>query len=502
MYSTCLKYIFSSVCLLTTGVHAQVLQTDRFEAALIGDASPFEVSSLQEEGLLLHKRMSTNGKDEYAITKLDTSYQKVFQGYIPLDNSFTINQKQLYKSKFCLLLTGKSAYDFQLIVYEHREGTYTQYSLKNYIPFTPTEFEVNDAAALIGGYYNRVPIVVHFDFATLKLKILPGLFSEMGQLDQIRVYDDNTFDVLVSARYFNREKTIWIKSYSPDGDFLNQLVLPVEGNKSLLFGRVLRTPDNLKIVAGVYGQRNSEYSKGLFVASINPFGEQQVRYYNFADLENFFSYMKTNREKRVKGRIDRRKSKGKNNRFNYRLLVHELIPYHNQFILLGEAFYPKYKNIGNATGFFSYGTQATPYGNNLVFDGYRYTHATVLGFNEKGNLLWDNTFEINDIKTFSKEQFVKLKTTDQNLTLLYLFKNQLRTKVIDGNKVVEGKSSESIKTSYQGDIVVDDQTTLSKLEYWYKDYLYAYGVQYIVNINEKGDQVERSVFFINKLKCN
>lgn len=501
MYSTYLKYIFSSFCLLVTGLQAQVLQTDRFEVPLIGDASAFEVTSLQEEGLLLHKRINTNGQDEYAITKLDTSYRKVFQGYIPLDNSFTIKQKRLYKSKFCLLLTGKSPYDFQLIVYDQKAGTYSQFNLKNYIPFNPTEFEINDVSALIGGYYNRVPIVVHFDFSTLKLKILPGLFSEMGQLDQIRVYEDNTFDVLVSARYFNREKTIWIKSYSPEGDFMSQLVLPVEGNKSLLFGRILRTPDNLKIVAGVYGQRNSEYSKGLFVASINPFGEQQLRYYNFADLENFFSYMKLNREKRVKGRIDRRKSKGKNNRFNYRLLVHELIPYQNQFILLGEAFYPKYQNIGTASGFFSYGSQATPYGSNMVFDGYRYTHATVLGFNDKGALLWDNTFEINDIKTFTKEQFVKLKITDKNLTLLYLFNNQLRTKVIDGKTVVEGKSTEPIKTFYDGDMVIDSQTTLTKLEYWYDDYLYASGVQYIVNINEKGDQIERSVFFINKLKC-
>jgi hypothetical protein len=483
-------------------VQAQVLQTNRFELPLFEEnTSPIEVTSLHEEGLLLHSRVISNGRDEYAIIKLDTAYKKTWQGSIPLNSNFTIAKKKFHKSKFYLLLVGKTHYDFQVIIFDEKTGTYSQYDLRNYIPFSPTEFEVNDLSAIIGGYYNRVPIVIHFDFKTLRLKILPGLFSEIGQLDQIKMYDDNTFDVLVSARYFNREKTLWIKSYSPEGDFTSQLVLEAEGNKSLLFGRILRTPDNLKIVAGVYGQRNSEYSKGLFVASITPYGDQQLRYHNFADLENFFSYMKKNRERRVKGRIDRRRMKGKASRFNYRLLVHELIPYQNQFILLGEAFYPKYKNINNSYGFFSYGSSANP-GNTMIFDGYRYTHATVLGFDAGGTLLWDNSFEINDVKTFHKEQFVKLKANDSKITLLYLFDNQLRTKVIDGSTVLEGKSSEPIKTLYEGDVMEGGKTILTKLEHWYGDYLFAYGVQNIVNVSEKGDLKERSVFFINKLKVH
>lgn len=500
---TLIKYAWSSLLLfVVVAVQAQVLQTNRYELPLFEEnTSPFEVTSLKEEGLLLHRRISSEGRDEYAITKLDTAYQRTWQGFIPLNRNFTIVKKQFHKSKFCMLLVGKTLYDFQIIIFDDKTGSYTLYELRNYIPFAPTEFEVNDVSAVIGGYYNRVPIVVHFDFKTLRLKILPGLFSEIGQLDQIKMYDDNTFDILVCARYFNREKTLWIKSYSPEGDFINQLVLQAEGNKSLLFGRILRTPDNLKIVAGVYGQRNSEYSKGLFVTSITPFGDQQLRYHNFADLENFFSYMKENREKRIKGRIDRRRTKGKTNRFNYRLLVHELIPYQNQFILLGEAFYPKYQNINNAYGFFTYGSSSN-HASNMIFDGYRYTHATVLGFDANGTLLWDNSFEINDVKTFSKEQFVKLKANDTNLTLLYLFDNQLRTKVISGSTVLEGKTSEPIKTLYKGDLMEGGKTVLTKLEHWYGDYLFAYGLQDIVNVNEKGDRIERSVFFINKLKVN
>lgn len=482
-------------------LQAQVQQYDRFELPLYGATTPFDVTSLESNGLLLHRRLTTPVQDQFEIAKLDTVYQQVWHGFIPLERNFIISHTRIHNSTFCLLLRGKDFYDFRLISIDESTGKYAQYDFRNYIPFLPTIFEINDQAAIIGGYYNQVPIVVFFDFTTLKFKILPGLFNEIGQLEQIKIHEDNTFDILLCARYFNREKTIWIKSYSPEGDFINQVVLPVEGNKNLLFGTLVKTPDDMKIVAGVYGNRNSEYSKGLFVASIDPFGEKQLRYHNFADLENFFGYMKANREKRVKGRIERRKIKGKNNRFNYRLLVHELIRYKQQFILLGEAFYPKYQSSSRSpSGFFGTSRSST-YGSDLVFDGFRYTHATILGFDANGTLLWDNSFEINDVKTFNKEQFVKLRAHDDKITLLYLHDNQLRSKVISGHMVLEGKTTKPIKTLYQGDMSEEAKATLTKLEYWYDDYLFAYGVQEIININQEGHQSKRNVFFINKLKC-
>lgn len=497
-----IKWLFISLLGIVVPTTAQVIQTDRFEIPLTDNATSYEVTSLQEEGLLLHRRTPGALQDQFEIAKYDTAYTEKWHGSIPIDDNFVITHKRFYESTFYVLLRGLNYYDFQLIVLNVSTGTYSKYELRNYIPFIPSAFEVNDRAAIIGGYFNRVPIVILFDFTSLRIKVLPGLFSEVGELAQIKMYEDNTFDVLLCARYFNREKTIWIKSYTPEGDFINQLVLPTEGNKSLLYGRILRTPDNMKVVAGVFGNRNSEYSKGIFVAAVDPFGDRQVRYYNFADLENFFSYMKEKRERRVKDRINRRKSKGKNNRFNYRLLVHELIPYQDQFILLGEAFYPKYKSVDRSSspGFFTRPGYGYGSGTDLVFDGYRYTHATLLGFHADGNLKWDNTFEINDVKTFNQEQFVKVKGLNDKLTLLYLFNNQLRTKVINGSKVLEGKSSEPLKTFLAGDQSSEKQTTLNKLEYWYDDYLFAYGVQNIVNTGQKGGQSQRSVFFINKLQ--
>jgi hypothetical protein len=122
----------------------------------------------------------------------------------------------------------------------------------------------------------------------------------------------------------------------------------------------------------------------------------------------------------------------------------------------------------------------------------------VMGFDQHGKLLWDNSFEINDVKTFTLEQFVKLEVQGDHIALLYLFDNELRTKIIQDDQVLEGKSFENIKMLFDKDVVKKEETAMSRLGYWYRDYFYAYGIQEITN----ADRGKRRVFFINKISCN
>ncbi len=244
-------------------------------------------------------------------------------------------------------------------------------------------------------------------------------------------------------------------------------------------------PGDEQVVAGVYG-RHLEFSRGVFVAHINAYGEYQINYYNFGDLQHFFSYMKAKREKRVKERIERRKIKGKKIKFNYRLLVHSLIPYADQYLLIGEAFYPTYRYRSD---FFS---------REVVFDGFQYTHAVVIGLSKNGKLLWDNSFEINDLKSYELKEFVKTYPRDNRIVLLYLFNNTIRSKIIKNDKVLEGKANERLVTTSRNNKVNNDDIEWSQLEYWYQGNFYAYGVQRVEDPSS-GDGGSQKVFFINKV---
>jgi len=506
MYFTLTKYrlskaivlfLFLTHCLETNA--QQVLQTNRYELP-VEKNDYFEVMPSQEDGIFLHRRLYATDDDKIEIIKLDTSFQVNWKGFLSIDKRMILMAKRAVRGHFYLLLRNQnfSKNNMEVFAIDQATGDFMKYQIRNYIPFSPTEFQITEKAVLIGGYYNQVPVVLYFSFATQRSKILPGLFNDTGELTQVKTFDDGSFDVLISAKNYKKQQTVWIKSYNEEGELQSNFSLEPENNKHLIFARAMKTEDNMQLVAGVYGGRNSEYSRGLFMASVDPSGLQQLRYYNYGDLENFFKFMKAKREKRVKERIERRKIRGKRVRFNYRFLVHEIVPYKNQYVLLGEAFYPRYKSVDpGAYTFFSSNSNNQGIRGGRIFDGYVYTHAVVMGFDKNGKLLWDNSFEINDVKTFTLEQFVKLEVQEDRIALLYLFENELRTKIIQDDEVLEGKTFEPIKTKLENEIIKKEQTEISKLDYWYQDFFYAYGVQEITNPGTG----KRRVFFINKISC-
>jgi hypothetical protein len=478
---------------------AQVQQSARIEFPLIHDGGNFEIIPAQKHGLFVYRRLTGESNDHIELAKLDTTLQEVWRGYLPIERGFLLLGKRAEKQNICFLFRYQdfSRFDFILFVINEATGNFIRYDIKNFIPFSPVEFQLTDSGAIMGGYYNRVPVVTYFSFSTKKSRILPGLLNESGDLTQIKTYPDGKFDVVIAAKNFQGQKTIWLKNYDSDGELLRNLALEPEGNKNLIFARVMRAPNDMQLIAGVFGGRNSELSRGFFMASLDPSGIQQLRYYNFADLENFFKYMRAKREKRIKERIERRKIKGKRIRFSYRFLVHELVPYHDQYILLGEAFYPKYRSVETSYpgGFFgpSYASRSQ-IRNGRIFDGYFYTHAVVMGFDREGHIIWDNSFEINDVRTFTLEQFVKLEIKDDKINLLYLYENQLRSKLIKGNEVLEGKTTAPIKGTTD-ETVISEETTTNKLEHWYQSYFFASGIQEIVH-PQTG---KRKVFYISKI---
>lgn len=499
------KLISFSLLLYTSLAFGQVEQTGRWEIGMpTEDNETFKVVS-DSLGLIVYSKLLGNDKDQLELIRLDTALKEKWKGYISIERGLTVTRTTTRKNSLYLLLRNPRFAGFLLIDLDISNGTYKTHFVKNAIPFIPTEFAGTNGAVMIGGYYNYRPLVLHYSLSLQKAKILPGFFNEPGELTQMKVTEDGAIDIIVSARNFEKKKSLWIRNYNAEGDLIKTTVLESKEKRNLIFGRSVKMPNNEQVVAGVYG-RNTEYSRGIFVATINPYGEYTTRYYNFADLQNFFHYLKANKERRVKNRIERRKVKGKNTKFNYRLLVQELIPYQGQFILLGEAFYPHYvyKSRYTTTQFnnpnYSRGYIYSPYNNDYVFDGYQYTHAIAIGFDASGKVKWDNSFEINDVKSFKLDQFVKIAPAKDHIDLIYLFENLIRTKVIKGNEVLEGKTANELKIFSDLGVVTKEDAKTSHLDYWYDHHLFASGVQTIRKSKERGELPFKKVFFINKIR--
>ena len=484
---------------------SQIKQESRYENFLSKDESGFEVVSDGPQGLFFIRNAFSESTHLIEIQYVDSAFKMQWNGFVQIKEGVSLIGKKSNDQFLFLLFKYNNVQNKDLLLYKIYKGNgdYLIVPVKNFVRFYPVNFQITKSAILVGGYFNQVPLVLFIDPDSGTSRVLPGLFNEMGELNQILIHDDGTFDVLIRSRNYYKQQTIWVKSYSEDG-FLNyQFTLDPGEKKELLFGRSIMGKNNLRIVAGVYSRRRSEFSRGLFMATIDSQGTQQIKYFNYSELKNFFSYLKPRKQIRIHSRIDRRKIKEKNIIFNYRVLVHDLMYYKNQFILLGEAFYPHYSSFDRNM----YSGIFTPYLNagswvrdGRIFDGFYYTHAVVVGFNEAGDILWDNCFEMNDVKTFSLDQYVKVEMDNEKMKLIYLFQDQFQTKIIKGNAVVEEKTGTPIQTRLESDIIPGKGKNGGNLEYWYGDYFYATGVQEIYNPTENQVPVHRKVFFVTKLK--
>lgn len=503
------KWKWSKCILITALFHsaitsAQITQSARLEIPLLEKENQYyNVLSAQKLGLVLYKVINIGKEQKIDVMRVDTTLHEVWRGFIPIENNLTILFAQVNNGVLSFLLKGTNylSGDFLIVNVSLEKGNFSSYIVKNLIPFQPTQYELTTHAALIGGYFNYRPLIVYFDFTSLQSKVLPGFFNEPGELSQLRTNADGSIDVIVSAKNLERKKCLWIRNYDYQGNLTKTIVLTPEEKKNLIFGRSIQSTNGDQIVSGVYG-RYSDYSRGVFVAVVNAMGEYTIRYYNFAELQHFFKYMKASRERRVLNRIERRKIKGKKTKFNYRMMVHDIIPYNNQFIMLGEAFFPHYSYASRSYGSFTYSPRfsANPLSREgLVFDGYQYTHAVVLGFDQNGKLVWDNSFEVNDVRTMQLERFVKMQAEKERIILLYLYENILRSKIIKGAEVLEGKTTGNLEMKFQSDEAKAKETEMSKLDHWYDEYFFAFGVQTIRNNADVRVSQKRKVFFINKI---
>ncbi len=500
------RLLYFFLVLPTLG-YAQLEQPQRFEKELVGYESEYDIILGGTEGVILYRTLNEydkKGGQLWDFVLLDTALNVRWQKRLYMEKNISFKGFDYSMESYFFLFqqtTGNSK-DLKLLQMMGANGDTLRYTIKNMVPLSLTEFEVTDGASVLGGYYNNEPVVIHYDFDSKKTKVLPGIFGSKTELVQLKV-DDHSITVMVSGRTFDKRNTLTIKSYSINGDYLNTYTFNPEFDKGLIFGRIADVEDIANLVVGTYGSKRSDFSQGLFLGIVNDENQQQIEYINYGDFENFFNYMKAKRKKRVSDRIDRKKIKGKKIKFNYRLLVHEVFKQGDTYILLGEAFYPKYTTsttYGSGMG----STQYSSYGFNdyspANFAGYRYTHGVVAAFDSNGKMIWDNSFEIEDVLSYSLEQFIHAAFIDEGIILLYLYDNQIRSKIISGSEVVEGKKFDDLKLSFQDDKVnAYSSSKIGGLEKWYGNTFIAYGVQRIKNLRDSGVKLNRKVFYINKI---
>ncbi|MGB5928517.1 MAG: hypothetical protein WBH03_10090, partial [Cyclobacteriaceae bacterium] len=507
-----LLLFFCAVMLSAYEAVCQVQQPKRFEIELEKRDEPFEMINAGESGIFLYRPTVERAKGGYFwdFRMLDKNLKQLWEKkYQVMDQDQLIGYHAGQDRIHILSRDGYGSRDDLVInSFSVLTGDTTTHRFINQVGMQISHFEVFHGKMFLGGEINFRPVVMVYDFDTGRGVPLQGLYTDRSELIQVQPdYENDRMVVIMQVREKDKTYTLNCKFYDPEGNLLSDTQLKNRGRNSLLDGMAGFLKNGETLVMGTYGTRRSDYSRGLYLGRLDGQEQLSLDYFNYGELNNFFDYMKERRQERVKKRIRRRKVKGKKLRFNYRVKLNDIIETEDQFILLGEAFYVRYssqpspRNLNNASTLNNPAMwRNNAYGNMMSFSGFQYTHAVIMGFDKSGNKLWDNSFEINDVESLNLEQLVNASVeSNDKVVLLYLYENVIRSKIIQGNEVVEGKSFNDLRLKFEDDIAQKTDSELTGLDHWFGQNFYAHGVQKIKNMRDEGVKLNREVFFINKI---
>ena len=288
----------------------QIEQPGRIEILMEDYDENFNVVSVENRGIVIYREVrnkETRMERKYQVMLIDTALNMAWE------KSFYVHLKYITRGfedqgKYFYLLFQRNTESLKADLYVMRIDLETKanetFLIEREYAMELTHFEVVGNTLVFGGQTNNLPTVICYEFGISTPIVLPGLFSEKTEIQQLEIDDDlEVINVLVSYRTRENTKSLSLKTFSESGDLVKNVNLQPAEERSLLFGKTIKLDENDELVVGTYTRKRSELSRGIFLARVSEEGEQVINYYNYADLKNFFSYMKARKQKRVEERI-------------------------------------------------------------------------------------------------------------------------------------------------------------------------------------------------------
>ncbi|AWW00515.1 hypothetical protein [Arcticibacterium luteifluviistationis] len=478
-----------SLSQITYICNAQLVTEKRIELELKdAENDEFNVISFGDKGiLLLNSRANNFGRKlDINFTKYDTTLSQVWtNSYQP---SLLFKLVKYYESEsylYCLFREEEKE-NITILRLDIATGDYVISESRLLTTMDIDLFSVLKSKALIGGRYNDRPVVEMINLFANTAKVLPEIHSNNVKLNNIQV---NEAEGLVYVLLKNsRNCKLFLKVYDYDGKIIGSKTLG-EKNKLPLNGRLIQIPNGDYVLAGNYADNCSDYSVGFYTHSLTR--EEDTKYYDFVDLDNFLSYMPKKRQNRLKTRIKKKNLKGKDFKLRQRLILQDPTENPEGMTIMAEVFYPEYKNY--VSNFNSVGRNYRWGDNNYyTYNNFRYTHALILNFDKNGKLIWDSSISLKDLESRTLDHKVQFSVIGDKYILAYPDEGTIKTSIIDRNS--ETVEELPLELSDENQRVID--TYQSELSAWYGHNFIAYGIQ---SVRKNTTAYSKHVFYLSKL---
>ncbi len=496
-------FLTIALLLLSTLPLAQISYENRLELEPKDGYYNQGITEFGEHGIIvsLKNKQTINNESERKYDLYNTNLEQVNSKKITIDKKYFLNETFSDQHRLFSLFKNKKG-DYTLVTID--ASNLEEIQVNGIVP----KKAIIESMAILGDYaylkttIKRSPFLFAINWKTGEKKLIPVSIKDFSSkklsLMNFQILkESNEIFLYVKVYIKNKKSDVYIIRLNNKGEKVETFNFTENIEKNIIDISAYKISDNKYIFNGTYSSKFTGMSEGLFFSQTNKSNIDYIKYYNFLDLDKFLSYLPEKKKKKIEKKKDKKEKKGKELSYNYSIAAHGLILLNDGYLFLGEAYYPTYRMESYQTTV--NGVTTTQY--RQVFDGYRYTHAILGKFNNKGELLWDQIFELyGAYKPFYEKRFISIAEQKQNsINLIFSSRNRIYSKSFDFNgSVIQEKESDKIETNYSGD---KTKRSFSNIDFWYGNYFLAYGSQKIIN-KEKENNVKRKrkVYFLSKIK--
>lgn len=501
---------------------SQITQPSRYEKEFsIGDGF-FTIISLKQEGLCLvrDKDKYSGGKKLWDVVLLDSALQEKKAIEILLESRNQLTGYEYAPGQVYLLYRIGDTNRNQLEVVEIKLDTYEvrYHQINPELALQLSHFTKAGNSVVIGGYVNREPTILLYDLTSQNIKVLPGFFQKDTELVDLRVNQNNTFNVILIDRDSREQNKLILRTFDDNGKILLEDEVPIDPKKALQTGITSTLEREDMIIAGNWGERNSKQSSGFFAIPVDPFSDQKIQYLHFGEMDHYLDYLNPKRAKNIKSKSLKEIKEGRTpNYINY-VMPYRIQEHKTGYLLLAEVYQPS-SGSGFPSPYYPYhmGPYDPYYGGYYAgmrrFYPYPYNYnggprqqqsqevktfeSVVMALDANGKLLWDHSFKLDDIKSSALEQIADFHLLDSRMVFLYKKESELKVKVIFPDADETQEITEPIRLTKENDEVRSEKEYEGGVRQWYKNTFYVWGYHTLKN-NNLEDRV-REVFYINKV---
>ncbi len=476
----------------------------------------FGYINLEKRGLITYKvekKTSYSENKACIIEVLDTTLQvlKKLQVVVPYDftrntshfynpsenQAFILCQNTLERKKFWLLCINLNDYTSKM----HQSELPLRADIVDYnVSMENVYFTANDNGKTFAMYMTLSESIV---------KLLPAftMFKDWENVRNLQGRASGNGVYFVSKHTGGRNCDMYIYPHSPlMGGRIRWAVKDEDkkSDKNYFEAKIFSEDAQNSWVFGTYNENCTDFVEGIYWAKFTGETQTQMNYKGFAYLDNYFNYLPKKRAEKLRKKAKDALAQKKPYTLSRRMLLDPRFYFEkDQVILKWDAYNPQIQPFQSANTF-PYGAGSAtmargglnPYyyqninNRNAPKNEYHYAYTVVVAWDKKGNLLWDNVMELEDVTTDELAVQTEMghwqKNGKEYHVLAYIHKKDIYYKVFtEKENTTEKEQKQSLVDIFlPKGYKVDDNGAYSFI-HWYDNVFLWIGDQELRNGNVK-----------------